>query len=43
MAKILVVEDDSNTARVIQVALETKGHQVLIASSKEEAEAGCHC
>ncbi len=39
MAKILVVEDDSNTARVIQVALETKGHQVLIASSKEEAEA----
>ena len=39
MAKILVVEDNSNIARVIQVALQAKGHEVSTAGSKEEGEA----
>jgi len=39
MAKILVVEDNPNIARVIQIALQTEGHEVLTASSKEEGEA----
>ena len=39
VAKILVVEDDRNTARVIQVALQANGHEVLTAGSKEEGEA----
>jgi len=39
MAKILVVDDEPNIARVVRLALETKGHEVLTAGSKEEAEA----
>ena len=39
MAKILIVEDDPKVARVVQIALETGGHQVLTAGSKEEGEA----
>ena len=39
MAKILVVDDEPNIARAVQLALETKGHEVLTAGSKEEAEA----
>ena len=39
MAKILVVDNDLNIARVIQVALQAKGHEVLTAGSKEEGEA----
>jgi CheY-like chemotaxis protein len=38
MAKILVVDDDPGVVRAIQIALETQGHQVLTASSKEEGE-----
>ena len=39
MAKILVVDDEPNVARAIQLALEAKGHDVVTAGSKEEAEA----
>jgi len=39
MARILVVEDHPNVARIIQIALEGNGHEVLIAGSKEEGEA----
>ncbi len=39
MAKILVVDDDPKITRVIQVALQTQGHETLTANSKEEAEA----
>ena len=39
MAKILVVDDNSSIARVIQVALQAKGHEVFTAGSKEEGEA----
>jgi len=39
MAKILVVDDEPNIVRVIQIALQAKGHEVLTAGSKEEAEA----
>jgi len=39
MAKILVVEDDPNIARAMQLALQTKGHEVLTAASKEAGEA----
>ena len=39
MAKILVVDDEPNITRAVQLALETKGHEVLTAGSKEEAEA----
>lgn len=39
MAKILVVDDEPQIIRVLQIALERKGHQVLTAGSKEEAEA----
>ena len=38
MAKILVVDDQPNIVRVIQVALESQGYEVLTAGSKEEAE-----
>jgi CheY-like chemotaxis protein len=39
VATILVVEDDANIARAIQLALQTAGHEVLTAASKEEGEA----
>jgi DNA-binding response OmpR family regulator len=39
VAKILVVEDDPKTARAMQLALQTEGHEVLTAGSKEEGEA----
>jgi CheY-like chemotaxis protein len=39
MAKILVVDDDPNVSRAFQLALEANGHDVVIAGSKEEAEA----
>lgn len=39
MAKILIVDDDPNVARSMQVALEAKGHEVLTSASKEEGEA----
>ena len=39
MAKILVVDDEPNIARAVQLALEAKGHEVLTAGSKEEGEA----
>ena len=39
MAKILIVDDEPNIVRVIQVALESQGYEVLAAGSKEEAEA----
>jgi CheY-like chemotaxis protein len=39
MAKILVVDDDPGIVRYIQTALETQGHEVLTASSKEEGQA----
>ena len=39
MGKILVVDDDPKITRVIQVALQTQGHEILTANSKEEAEA----
>ncbi len=38
MAKILVVDDEPTVRRAIQFALEAKGHDVVTASSKEEAE-----
>jgi CheY-like chemotaxis protein len=39
MAKVLIVEDDPKIVRVMQVALEAKGYEVLTAGSKEEGEA----
>jgi len=39
MARILVVEDHPNVARIIQIALDGNSHEVLIAGSKEEGEA----
>jgi two-component system phosphate regulon response regulator PhoB len=39
MAKILVVDDDPQVARALALVLETKGHEVVTAASKEEAEA----
>ena len=39
MAKILVVDDEPKIVRAIQLALEAKGHDVVTAGSKEEAEA----
>ena len=39
MAKILVVDDDSNIRKAVQLALETNGHEVRTASSKEAGEA----
>jgi CheY-like chemotaxis protein len=39
MAKILVVDDDPKIAKAVQLALETNGHEVVTAGSKEEAEA----
>jgi CheY-like chemotaxis protein len=38
VAKILVVDDDEGVARAIQLALQAKGHEVLTAPSREEAE-----
>ena len=38
MAKILVVDDEPNVSRAVQLALQAKGHEVTTASSKEEAE-----
>jgi CheY-like chemotaxis protein len=38
MAKILVVDDEPNVARAMKLALETNGHEVVTAGSKEEAE-----
>ncbi len=39
MAKILIVDDQPNIVRTVQVALESQGYEVLTAGSKEEAEA----
>ena len=39
MAKILVVDDEPMVAKAIRLALETNGHEVATAGSKEEAEA----
>ncbi|UCH36208.1 MAG: response regulator [Armatimonadota bacterium] len=39
MARILVVDDDQNIVRAVQLALQTKGHEVVTAGSKEEGEA----
>jgi len=39
MAKILVVDDDPSIVRVVQLALQAKGHEVLTANSREEGEA----
>ena len=39
MAKILVVDDDAKIRKAVQLALETNGHEVRTASSKEEGEA----
>jgi CheY-like chemotaxis protein len=39
MARILVVDDDPKISRVMQLALETGGHEVATAGSKEEGEA----
>jgi len=39
MAKILVVDDDPKIVRLLQVALQAKGHEVLTAGSREEGEA----
>ncbi len=39
MAKILVVDDDPKICKVMQLALESDGHEVVTAGSKEEAEA----
>ncbi len=39
MAKILVVDDQPNIVRTLQVALESQGYEVLTAGSREEAEA----
>jgi CheY-like chemotaxis protein len=39
MAKILVVDDDPNITRSVRLALETQGHEVRTAGSKEEGEA----
>ena len=39
MAKILVVDDDANIRKAVQLALETNGHEVRAAASKEEGEA----
>jgi CheY-like chemotaxis protein len=36
MAKILIVDDDPNIRRVVQLALNAKEHEVLTAGSKEE-------
>ena len=38
MAKILVVDDDAKIRKAVQLALETNGHEVRTASSKEEGE-----
>ncbi len=38
MAKILVVDDDPNIVRAVELALKTKGHEVLTATSREEGE-----
>ncbi len=38
MAKILVVDDDPKISRAMQLALETAGHEVAAAGSKEEGE-----
>ncbi len=39
MAKILIVDDQPNIVRTLQVALESQGYEVLTAGSKEKAEA----
>jgi CheY-like chemotaxis protein len=39
MAKILVVDDEPSVAKAVQLALETNGHEVVTAGSKEEGEA----
>ena len=39
MASILVVDDDPNVARAIKLALESKGHSVATAGSKEDGKA----
>ena len=39
MAKILVVDDDPSIVRVVQLALQSKGYEVLTANSREEGEA----
>ena len=39
MAKILVVDDDPSIVRVVQLALQAKGYEVLTANSREEGEA----
>ena len=39
MAKIVVVDDEPSVAQALQLALETNGHEVVTAGSKEEGEA----
>jgi len=39
MAKVLVVDDDAKIRQALQFALETVGHEVATASSKEEGKA----
>ncbi len=39
MAKILVVDDDPKITRATQLALETQGHEVVTAGSKEAGKA----
>jgi len=39
MAKILVVEDEPDIRRTLQIAFESQGYKVLAASSRQEAEA----
>jgi CheY-like chemotaxis protein len=39
VARILVVDDDPKIVRAVELALRTKGHEVLTAASKEEGEA----
>lgn len=42
MARILLVEDDSNACKVMAIALQGKGHQVVTAGGLEEAETCLH-
>jgi CheY-like chemotaxis protein len=37
MARVLVVDDDLNTVRIVTARLQTKGHQVIGCTSAQEA------
>lgn len=39
MAKVLVVDDDPRVREALQLALQTAGHEVVTAASKDEAKA----